>query len=155
MNPTMTMRASSGRRRLLQTTGALASLGVLAAPARAAIDPEVAFAAKTFVDAIVALGGMPQASTQIALDVPSLAENGAIVPVVVSSSLPGAREILILVDGNPQPVAARFAIPEGTEPFVATRIRMAAHGTVYAAVRTDRGLFAVARAVEVTVGGCG
>lgn len=151
----MAMRTSSGRRRLLQATGALASLGVLAAPARAEIDPEVAFAAKTFVDAIVALGGVPQASTQIALDVPALAENGAVVPVVVSSSLPDAREILILVDGNPQPVAARFAIPEGTEPFVATRIRMAAHGTVYAAVRTDRGLFAVARAVEVTVGGCG
>jgi sulfur-oxidizing protein SoxY len=62
---------------------------------------------------------------------------------------------VLLVDGNPQPVAARFTIPPGTEAFVATRIRMAGNGTVYAAVRTDDGLYAAARAIEVTVGGCG
>jgi sulfur-oxidizing protein SoxY len=62
---------------------------------------------------------------------------------------------VLLVDGNPQPVAARFSIPPGTDAFVATRIRMAGNGTVYAAVRTDDGLYAAARAIEVTVGGCG
>lgn len=117
--------------------------------------PDAAFDAKSFPEALRALGGMPQASAQIALDVPALAENGAVVPVVVSSTLPGSQEILILVDGNPQPVAARFTLPEGTEPFVATRIKLATSGTVIAAVRTDRGLFAAARAVEVTAGGCG
>jgi len=59
-----------------------------------------------------------------------------------------------VVDGNPQPLAVRFTIPEGTEPFVATRIRMAQSGTVYAAVRADTGLYATARAVQVIVGGC-
>ena len=55
---------------------------------------------------------------------------------------------------NPQPLAVRFDIPVGTEPFVATRTRMAASGTVYAAVRTDEGLFAAVRSVQVRVGGC-
>ena len=62
---------------------------------------------------------------------------------------------MILVDGNPQPTAVRFTIPPGTEPYVATRIRMAGNGTVYAAVRADDGLLAAACRIEVTVGGCG
>ena len=86
---------------------------------------------------------------------PKVADNGAFVPITVSSALRGTREILLLVEGNPQPVAARFTIPAGTEPYVATRIRMAGDGTVYAAVRTDDGLYAAAQAISVTVGGCG
>jgi sulfur-oxidizing protein SoxY len=120
-----------------------------------AMDRTSPFAAKTFAEAIGVLGGVPTPSALIALDAPVLAENGAVVPITVTSALPGTREIMLLVDGNPQPVAARFTIPTGTEPYVATRIRMAGNGTVYAAVRTDAGLFAAARAIEVTVGGCG
>lgn len=146
------------RRRLLQGAGSLASLtslGWAARPCRAAIDPDAAFDATSFAEALRALGGVPQPTTRIALELPALAENGAVVPIVVSSALPGTEEIAILVDGNPQPLAARFAIPPGTAPFVATRIRLAGTGTVYGAVRTDRGLFAVARGVEVVAGGCG
>lgn len=145
------------RRRLLQSAGAMASLGLAALPSvrAASVDATGAFAAKTFVEALGALGGVPKPSALIKLDAPALADNGAVVPITVSSALPGTREILLLVDGNPQPVAARFTIPPGTEPFVATRIRMAGNGTVYAVVRTDDGLHAAARAIEVTVGGCG
>ncbi len=153
------MRTSplSRRRCLLRGAGAMASLGLAALPAaRAAkVDAAGAFAAKTFAAAIGALGGVPAPSALITLDALALADNGAIVPVTVSSALPGTREIVLLVDGNPQPVAAQFTIPVGTEAFVVTRIRMAGNGTVYAAVRTDDGLYAAARAIEVTVGGCG
>jgi sulfur-oxidizing protein SoxY len=135
----------------------MASLGLAALPAAkaTAVDAAGALAAKTFADAIGALGGVPAPSALITLDAPALADNGAIVPITVSSALPGTREIVLLVDGNPQPVAARFSIPPGTEAFVATRIRMAGNGTVYAAVRSDDGLYAAARAIKVTVGGCG
>jgi sulfur-oxidizing protein SoxY len=145
------------RRRLLQraVTGAVACSVGQAARAAAAPDEALAFAAQSFPDAIQALGGVPKPSAQITLELPQVAENGALVPISVTSRLPGTREILVVVDGNPQPVAARFTIPEGTEPSVATRIRMAQSGTVYAAVRTDEGLFATARATQVTVGGCG
>jgi sulfur-oxidizing protein SoxY len=141
------------RRRLLQGVGAMASLGLTLRAV--AMDHTSAFAAKTFAEAIGALGGAPTPSRLIVLDAPTLADNGAVVPISVSSALPGTREIMLLVDGNPQPVAVRFTIPAGTEAFVATRIRMAGNGTVYAAVRTDDGLYAAARAIEVTVGGCG
>ena len=132
------------------------SLGAAALPAAGttAADGGNAFAAKSFAEAIGALGATPSPSSLIALGAPALAEDGAFVPVTVTSALPGTREILLLVDGNPQPVAARFAIPEGTQPFVATRIRMAGSSTVYAVVRNDEGLFAASRAVAVTTGGC-
>lgn len=135
----------------------MASLGIAALPPAqaAAVDTAGAFAAKSFAEALAALGGMPAPSTQITLDAPELAENGAVVPITVTSRLPGTREIVILVDGNPQPVAARFGIAEGTHAFVSTRIRMAASGTIYAAVRTDDGLYVAARATQVTIGGCG
>jgi len=139
------------RRQWLQGAGALA-VGIVPA-ARA--DMALALAVQSFPEVITALGGMPRASALITLDLPLVAENGALVPVMVSSALPGTREILILVDGNPQPVAVRFDFPEGTEAFVATRIRLAQSATVHAVARTDDGLYATARATQVTVGGCG
>ena len=132
----------------------MASLGLAALPATAD-DPDRAFAAKTFAEAVAALGGALAANPLVTLVAPAAAENGAFVPITVSSALPGTREILILVDGNPQPLAARFTIPAGTEAFVATRIRMAGSGTVYAVARTDSGLHAAASAVAVTLSGCG
>jgi sulfur-oxidizing protein SoxY len=149
------------RRRLLQRAGALATLGVVALPpARAAADDAAgdaaaAFAAQSFAEALALLGGAPTPSPQVTLQVPDVADNGAFVPVTVSSALPGTREIVILVDGNPVPVALQFTVPAGTEPWISTRIRMAGPGTVYAVVRTDSGLHAAACTVAVTVGGCG
>jgi sulfur-oxidizing protein SoxY len=144
------------RRRLLVGAFSGAVAGGVGQPATAAPLPDeaLAFAARNFADAIAALGGVPQASTQIMLEMPQVAEDGALVPISVTSLLPGTREILIVVDGNPQPLAVRFTIPEGTEPYIATRIRMAQSGTVYAAVRTDGGLYATAHSTQVTVGGC-
>ena len=151
------------RRRLLQGVSAVAAMGLAALPlARAAIagpagpaDPAGAFAAKTFEQAMAALGAAPAPSALVTLDAPMIVENGAVVPITVSSALPGTREIVLLVDRNPVPVAVQFSFAPGTEPFVSTRIRMAASGTVVAAVLTDHGVYAVSRAVEVTVGGCG
>lgn len=144
------------RRRLLQGGGALALASWWpAAQAGQAHDEALAFEARSFTQAIEALGGMPATSAQIELDLPQVADDGAVVPLRVTSHLPGTREVFILVDGNPQPLAARFSIPEGTEPFVAARIRMARSGSVLVAVRSDEGLFATARTLQVVVGGCG
>jgi sulfur-oxidizing protein SoxY len=141
------------RRRLLQAAAALLPVG-FAAP-RAAFAQADVFDARTFADALAALGSPLVPSADILLDLPDVADDGAAVPLAVSTRLPGVREILILVDGNPQPVAARFVFPAGTEPYVATRIRMAGSGTVVAAVRCEGGLFAAMRTTQVSVGGCG
>lgn len=148
------------RRRLLQGAGAMVTLGLAALPPAAAAlpdplpDPLAALTAKTVDEALSALGAPWVPSPQVTLDVPASVDNGAFVPVTVACALAGAREILLLVDSNPQALAAHFIIPAGTEPFVATRIRMAASGTVYAAVRTHEGVFGAMRSVQVAVGGC-
>jgi sulfur-oxidizing protein SoxY len=153
------LSSCSERRRLIQGAAALAFLGFGAhgtAKAVMGVDLVGAFAANTFVESIEALGGAPLSSSLITIDAPSVAENGASVPITVSSTLPGAIEILLLVDSNPKPVAAWFTIPAGTSPFVSTRIRMAGNGTLYVVIRTDDGgLYAATHAIEVTVGGCG
>ena len=150
---------STQHRRLMQGAAALAFLGIDAhgtAKAVVGVDLVGAFAANTFVESIDALGGAPLSSSLITIDAPSIAENGASVPITVSSTLPGAREILLLVDSNPKPVVAWFTIPVGTTPFVSTRIRMAGSGTLSVVIRTDDGgLYAATHAIEVTVGGCG
>ena len=147
------------RRQVLLAVGAWSAAGAARAAQLASMarppDIELAFAARTFPEAIVALGGMPPVSAQITLELPQVAENGALVPITVSSQLGDTRDILILVDGNPQPVAACFSIPNGTEAYAATRIRLAQSATVYVVVHTDQGLFSAARAIQVTVGGCG
>lgn len=150
---------STPRRRLLQGAGAVSLIGVAGLPLASAFaatpaGPATAFAAQTFDEAMAALGAAP-ASGGVTLVAPAIAENGAIVPVTVSSTLPGTREIVLLCDRNPAPVAVQFSFAPGTEPHVSTRIRMATSGTVVAAVITDHGVFAVSRSIEVTVGGCG
>ena len=145
------------RRRLLQGAGAMAALGIagLRAAGAAVPGPTGDFAAMSFADAMAALDAAPAPSGLLTLVAPAIAENGAVVPITVASALPGTREIVLLVDRNPQPVAVQFSFLPGAEPFVSTRIRMAASGTVVAAVLTDHGVYAASRAIEVTVGGCG
>ena len=130
-------------------------LPVARAAAASPAGPAGAFAAKTFAEAMAALGAAPAPSALVTLVAPTIVENGAVVPITVSSTLPGTREILLLVDRNPVPVAVQFSFPPGTEPFVSTRIRMAASGTVVAAVLTDHGVYTASRSIEVNVGGCG
>lgn len=154
--PAMAAPDSKRRRRLLQGAGALASLGIAARAAAtdAAVHTDP-FQAQTLAELIGSLGEAPRPSALVTLEAPDVAVDGAVVPITVSSALPGIREILLLVERNPQPLALRFEVPAGTEAFVAMRIRMAASGMVMAAVRTDDGLYGASRMVEVSVGGCG
>ncbi len=143
---------------MLLSASVMLSLGAgarTAAADSASAESVTALNARSFADALAALGPAPLRSAQVMLDMPDIAEDGATVPITVSSTLTGTREIVLLVDGSPQPVAATFSFPVGTEAFVATRIRMVGSGTVHAVARTDTGLYAASRAVEVLVGGCG
>src|SRR5256885_1947487 len=68
---------------------------------------------------------------------PGIAENGAVVPVSVESALPKTQMIAILVEKNPNTLSADFEIPEGTDPFVTTRVKMAETSNIYALVKAD------------------
>lgn len=134
---------------------ALAACGLSAATVAAAAEEEAAFNAPSLPEALAALGGTPATRAEIRLDIPDLVENGAFVPVTVESRLAGTREIFIVVESNPNPLVARFTIPDGTEPFIATRIKMAESCNVYAVVRAGGRLYSAFHSTQVMVGGCG
>ena len=146
------------RRDVLQQGGALAALvscGLLTAQqARAAVD-NAAFEVKTMAEGLKLLGGTPVDSKEVSITSPDIAENGAVVPVAVTSKLPKTQEIYILVEKNPQPLTATFTIPEGTEPFVSTRVKMGQSTNVYAVVKADGKLYSAVKETKVTLGGCG
>ncbi|HVV40614.1 MAG TPA: thiosulfate oxidation carrier protein SoxY [Nitrobacter sp.] len=118
--------------------------------------PEAAFKVKGTDDAIKSLyGKTAEASDKVKLDAPEIAENGAVVPISVSTTLPGVTSISILVAENPNALAASYRIPEGTFPTVANRLKMAKTSKVVALVEAGGKLYSATKEVKVTVGGCG
>ena len=152
------------RRLILKGAGAVAFVGLgnipfSLSPALAAANdkyPEDAFKQKSDADAIKALyGKTAEPSDKVKLDAPEIAENGAVVPISVSSSLPDVASISILVSENPNALAASYKIPAGTVPSVANRIKMAKTTNVIAVVEAGGKLYSTSKEVKVTVGGCG
>ena len=136
------------------------ALGSFPFPAFAAADvkawPTDAFKQKTEADVLKALyGKSATASDKISLDAPEIAENGAVVPISVTSSLPKVTGIAILVLENPFPLAAAYKVPEGTTAEVSNRLKMAKTSKVVAVVESEGKLFSASKDVKVTVGGCG
>ena len=135
------------RRNILKgaVVGGLAGLGFGAFPfpAFATADakewPTQAFKQKSEADALKTLyGKAAEASDKVSLDAPEIAENGAVVPVSVTSTLPKVTGIAILVLENPYTLAAAYKIPEGTEAAVASRLKMAKTSKVVAVVEFER-----------------
>ena len=150
------------RRLILQgaVTVALIGLGNLPfAPARAAANdkyPEEAFKQKSDVDAIKSLyGKTAEASDKVKLDAPEIAENGAVVPISVATTLEKVTTISLFVAENPNALAASYKFPDGTIPAVANRLKMAKTSNVTAIVEADGKLYSATKEVKVTVGGCG
>ena len=93
-------------------------------------------------------------SSAISITAPDIAENGAVVPVGISTSLK-AEQVAILVEKNPNTLAGQFYFPGGTEPFVSTRIKMAQTSNVYFLVKAEGKWFMTTKEIKVTLGGCG
>ena len=149
------------RRLILQGAGAVALFGLgtfSLTPALAANDkyPEDAFKQKSDADAIKALyGKTAEASDKVKLDAPEIAENGAVVPVAVTTTLSDVTSISFFVSENPNALAASYVIPAGTVPAVANRLKMAKTCNVIAIVESGGKLYSATKEVKVTVGGCG
>lgn len=162
------MNATTGplatRRLILQGAASVALIGLGnlpfgIEPALAAANdkyPEDAFKQKSQADAIKSLyGKTAEPSDKIKLDAPEIAENGAVVPISVTTTLDKVTSISFLVAENPNALAASYRIPEGTIPTVANRLKMAKTTNVLVLVEADGKLFSAAKEVKVTVGGCG
>jgi sulfur-oxidizing protein SoxY len=155
---------SPARRVILKGAGAVALIGLgnipfSLAPAFAAANdkyPEDAFKAKSEADAIKSLyGKTAEPSDKVKLDAPEIAENGAVVPISVSTTLADVTSIAFLVSENPNALAASYKIPAGTMPSVANRLKMAKTSNVIAIVEAGGKLYSATKEVKVTVGGCG
>lgn len=153
----------SSRRRVLQGTGGLAFMGL--AVAAGLVKPRVAraegwnkpaFESKSVADAMKAMGApQPAESKDIALNSPDIAENGAVVPFAVESRIPNTQSIALFIEKNPNVLAADFQIPQGTDPWINTRVKMAQTSRVIALVKADGKYYYNAKEVKVTLGGCG
>ena len=152
------------RRLVLRGAGsvALAGLGIVAMSAPGALAaandkyPEDAFKQKNDKEAIKLLyGRTAEPSDKIKLDAPEIAENGAVVPISVSTSLADVTSIAFVVPENPNVLAAFYRIPRGTLPNVANRLKMAKTTNVIVLVEAGGKLYSATKEVKVTVGGCG
>ena len=156
------------RREMLSALGALgvaaaAGGGVSLAAAPAAAQ---ALGANETVDTGLArvFGGRPMkdGTSLIKLDVPLIAENGAVVPVAIEVNSPMTpqsyvKSIYVVADRNRIPIVARVALsPEAGKAFMGANIRLGETGDVRAIIeQSDGTLWQIKREVKVTVGGCG
>ena len=147
------------RRQVLQKSVVLAGLMAAAGwlPASAFAYPKEAFDAKNVADALKALGaGAPTESKDVSITGPDIAENGAVVPLGVASTLPGVKHLLLLVEKNPNAVVAIFNTSEFVDANFTTRAKLGQSSDVYAiAVTNDGKSFYAKKEVKVTLGGCG
>lgn len=117
---------------------------------------KAAFDAKVLSEALKYVGATSATeSRQIELKAPEIAENGAIVPVEITSAIPGTQAIYVIADKNPQPLVAIFDIAPGLEPFISTRIKMGESSKVRVLVKAGDKFFVATQEVKVTIGGCG
>lgn len=93
-------------------------------------------------------------SEQVKLKAPEIAENGAVVPLEVSTDLP-AEQIAIFIDKNPTPLAMTAMMGVGATGLVKTRVRMGETSNVVAVVKSGGKLYSANQEVKVTIGGCG
>lgn len=147
------------RRTLLKTslaTAVMASSGLLVPGRVMAAYPKAAFEGKDVDTAMSAAMGSSETteSGDIKIKAPEIAENGAVVPVQVTSSIAGTETISLIVAENPSPMAAIFNL-HGSEGFASVRVKMIKSSDVIAVVKAGGSLHSARQEVKVTIGGCG
>ena len=137
--------------------GMAASAGLLTPRISLAAWSKEAFEATDVNSALTGLFGSSDlaGSDKIKIKAPDIAENGAVVPVSVTTDISGAESISIVAEKNASPLSASFVLGTGTEGYVSTRIKMGKTSSVIAVVKADGKLYSTGKEVKVTIGGCG
>ncbi len=143
-------------KRSATVAGLLAGTGLFPQYAFAAFN-KAAFDAKSIADAVKAFGGSaPVESKDVTLTAPDIAENGAVVPLGVATTLAGVKHMLLLVEKNPSALVAKFDVTPAIDANFATRAKMGQSSDVYAvAIMNDGKALFAKKEVKVTLGGCG
>ena len=142
--------------RSAQVAALMATAGLLPQAALANWSKE-AFDAKTLADAVKGLGGgAPALSKDVTITGPDIAENGAVVPVGASTTLPGVKRLALMVEKNPNALAAVFDVTDAVEANISTRVKMGQSSNVFAvAMMADGKVLYAQKEIKVTLGGCG
>jgi len=151
------------RRNFLKLSGGAGAMAMAAAaglfkPGSAWAAPwnKTAFESKAVADTLKNLGATGLIdSKDITITAPDIAENGAIVPVAITSRIPDTQSISIIAEKNPFPLAASFDISAGGEGYVSTRVKMGQTSNVRAVIKAGGKFYTAVKEVKVTVGGCG
>ena len=147
-----TLKAGGG----IGVFGLLVAAGMIKPGAALAARDQAVFSAQSLDDAFKAMNaGAPAESADVQIVGPDIAENGAVVPVGVTSSLDKVEQIAIMIEKNPNMVAATFTVPEGTLADVQTRVKMGQTSDVFAVVKADGKFYMAKKEIKVTLGGCG
>ncbi len=151
------------RRSFLKSTMAAGATSV--AVGMGVLSPNMAFAeahgkdpfkAKSVDDVFKILGiSEPATSDKIKIKAPEIAENGAVVPVGITSEVEGTTEIIIITANNPTPLAAKYTFGEGAIPAIKSRFKMGKTTDVIALVKAGDKFYTAKANVKVTKGGCG
>lgn len=154
---------NEGRRVVLR--GASATGAFVAALAAGLLKPErvlaaswdkSAFRQKSAADALRSIGAQDaEKSGKVMLDVPEIAENGAVVPVEITSHVPGTTSIAVVIDKNPFPLTSRFSFKEGALPYVKLNVKMGQSSEIRAIAEANGKHYVAMKGVKVTIGGCG
>ena len=115
-----------------------------------------AFGAKTPQDALKGIGaGNPAPSKDLVIEAPQIAENGAVVPIEVSSAIAGTTAIAVIIEKNPFPLAAQFDFQNGALPYVKLNVKMNETSDVRAVATAGGRQYTATKEIKVTIGGCG
>jgi sulfur-oxidizing protein SoxY len=115
-----------------------------------------AFQSKSAADALKSLGAAGIAeSKDIVIEAPQIAENGAVVPIEITSNLPDTKSIAVVIEKNPFPLAASFDFAEGAVPYVKVNVKIGESSQVRVVVLAGGRHYSASREVKVTIGGCG
>jgi sulfur-oxidizing protein SoxY len=141
-------------------TGALAAAlaaGVLKPTRVIAADwNKAAFESRDLAGAIRGIGvATPVESKDIVIKAPDVAENGAVVPIEITSNVPNTQTIWVLVEKNPMPLAGEFNFANGALAHISVRLKMGQTSSVSILAKADGKFYSASREVKVTVGGCG
>jgi sulfur-oxidizing protein SoxY len=132
------------------------ALGLLKPWAAFAAWNKEAFGASSAAEALKGIGASGAApSKEIVIEAPEIAENGAVVPIEITSKLPGTSSIAVVVDKNPFPLVGKFDFLEGAVPFVKLNVKMGETSEVRVIAQAGGRSYVATKEIKVTIGGCG
>ena len=136
--------------------GLVAKVGLIFTRVAHAAWPEKAFHSRKLTEVLLSLFQQTETTRtkRIHLKIPGIAQDGAVVPMTITSTLAQVDRLVIFVAQNPVPLIAVFELSPSMDVFVRTRIRMADTGHVTVIARANGKLYLTQKQVSVVVGGC-